>query len=323
MRVVGILSLFACASSDSWADFKRRYNKSYGSDGSKRQAIFQANSKLAAAHNSEGRSWTQGVTQFSDLTEAEFKARHLCGLSGNVGSVGAELAVHRYSGTVLPESVDWRSAGAVTHVKDQASCGSCWAFSTTGSLEGRWQIASGRLVPLSEQQLVDCDHDWDYGCGGGEPEDSMSFAQKTDLCIESSYPYIVDDAQCHAAGCEVGLHQGSITGHILVDRYDKDAMMEAVSEGPVSVGVDAMLYQRYTGGILDDNCGTSIDHAVLLVGYGSESSLDYWLVKNSWGDSWGETGYIRMCRGCGMSSGECGILKQGVYPVMASAFMIA
>lgn len=322
MRAVAFAAAFVFASADDWSDFKEKYGKVYngGEDEEQRKVIFGSNLQAAAAHNAKGSSWTQGVTRFSDLTADEFRARYLGGFRPR--GAGTELAVHRYSGAVLPDSVDWRSQGAVTSVKDQGMCGSCWAFSVTGSLEGRAQIATGKLVNLSEQQFVDCDRQWDAGCGGGEPEDALNFAQGTDLCTQASYPYIADDAQCQDSGCDVALTQGSVTGHVLVDRYSDEAMMEAVAAGPVSVGVDAMLFQRYTGGILDDSCGTSIDHAVLIVGYGGEAGKDYWLVKNSWSEDWGEKGYIRMCRGCGMSSGECAILKEGVYPTIASSSVL-
>merc|ERR1711948_208827 len=173
--------------------------------------------------------------------------------------------------------VDWTTKGAVTPVKNQGQCGSGWSFSTTGALEGAYEIASGNLVSLSEQQFVDCDK-VDSGCSGG------------------------------------------LMG---VSPDSESAMMSAVSQQPVSIAIEAdkSVFQLYKSGVLQSSCGSSLDHGVLLVGYGTEDGTDYWKVKNSWGSSWGDAGYVKLLRGKG-GSGECGLLKQASYPVVSSDALV-
>jgi len=201
----------------------------------------------------------------------------------------------------------------VTAVKNQGQCGSCWTFSTTGGLEGRWKVASGQLVSLSEQQLVDCDKR-DSGCGGGLMETAFSYEQGVAVCTESSYRYTARAGSCRASSCSTGIPRGGVTGYRKVSR-SASALMSALQEGPVSVAVDAGKFQSYRSGVLTGRCGTSLDHGVLVVGYGTAGGTDYWKVKNSWGSSFGEAGYIRLSR----SGDMCGILDDASYPVVSSS----
>merc|ERR1711998_628564 len=196
--------------------------------------------------------------------------------------------------------------GAVTGVKDQGQCGSCWSFSATGTMEGAWQISTGRLTSLSEQQLVDCDKSSD-GCQGGFMDGAVKYAEGHGSCTESSYPYTGRDGYCRESSCSKGIPRGGITGMRTVQR-SAQAMMSALMQGPVSIGVDAGIFQSYRGGIVSNCYGQQLDHGVLAVGYDSQS----FKVKNSWGRSWGESGYIRLST----QGNQCGMLNEGIYPVV-------
>merc|ERR1712087_753979 len=227
---------------------------------------------------------------------------------------------HNYSGAALADSVDWTTKGAVTPVKNQGQCGSCWSFSTTGSLEGAWEIATGNLVSFSEQQFVDCDK-VDQGCNGGLMDNAFKYAERNALCTEDSYSYKGRGGTCQATSCTVGIPKGGVTGYKDVAKDDMNALMEAVAQQPVSIAIEAGLptFQLYKSGVLGGICGTNLDHGVLAVGYGTDGGKDYWKVKNSWGTSFGEDGYIRLLRGK-KGAGECGLLSgPPSYPVVKAS----
>lgn len=252
------------------------------------------------------------VNEFSDLSKDEFLSMYANLRQPDVRSAWGNdgfLGYHESEEMDLLGDVDWVSKGAVTPVKNQGQCGSCWSFSVTGALEGRYQIATGRLVSLSEQQFVDCDSQ-ESGCNGGYPPEALSWAKGRAICREDSYPYTARDGSCRASSCSPGITAGEITGYRQVPSGSSSGLASALNSGPVSVAVDANdPFGSYGGGVLTNRCGTSLNHAVLAVGYTS----NYWKVKNSWGSRWGESGYIRMTR----SGDECGILDQASYPVMA------
>merc|ERR1712079_306157 len=272
--------------------------------------------------NAKNHAYTLEINEFADQTTEEFRAGRL-GLNvpmskGKWGSV-PHLGTDKYSGAVLAESVDWSSKGAVTPVKNQKQCGSCWAFSTTGSLEGAWEIATGKLVSLSEQQFVDCDK-VDQGCSGGLMDNAFRYAEKNALCTERSYSYKARRGTCEASSCTVGIPQGGVTGYKDVAKDDMQALMEAVTQQPVSIAIEAdkSAFQFYHRGVLSSHCGTRLDHGVLLVGYGTDNGKDYWKVKDSWGTNYGENGFIRLERGKG-GAGECGLLSgPPSFPVVQS-----
>jgi len=304
-----------------WKDFKNTFGKVYNGvdEESTRFNIFKANVDVIQAVNNKNLSYTLGVNQFADLNADEFAAQYT-GLKkpekiwGDLPYLGRDT----YSGKALATSVDWTTKGAVTPVKNQGQCGSCWAFSTTGSLEGAWEIATGNLVSFSEQQFVDCDKASDQGCNGGLMDNAFKYAEQNAICTEESYPYTARGGTCKTSSCTVGLPRGGLTGYKDVATDSEQALMEAVDKNPVSIAIEAdkSAFQLYSSGVLSSTCGTSLDHGVLAVGYGTDGGTDYWKVKNSWGASWGDQGYVRLLRGKG-GAGECGLLQAASYPVVS------
>jgi len=233
------------------------------------------------------------------------------------------LDVHQWGGEELSDSLDWNTLGAVTPVKDQGHCGSCWAFSTTGALESGYKIlGGGDLVPLSEQQYVDCAGFPNMGCNGGNMNFGLRYAKDHDICTEASYQYQATGGKCRTSGCSVGLKSGTVTGvkslggKLSGAASDKD-MMSALSIQPLSIAIEADqdIFHHYTSGVITGSCGTNTDHGVLLVGYGTDDGHDYWKVKNSWAAEWGEAGFVRMVRG----KNQCGINSGPNWPTFASA----
>ncbi|TVU44975.1 hypothetical protein EJB05_04440 [Eragrostis curvula] len=286
----------------------------------RRLEIFRANAKLVDSFNAAGKhSYRLATNKFADLTNEEFRASRT-GLRMPESVAGARSGRFRYENFSLadaPQSLDWRKRGAVTGVKDQEDCGCCWAFSAVAAVEGLNKIRTGRLVSLSEQELVDCDvNGIDQGCDGGLMDDAFNFiAHRGGLASETTYPYRGADGSCRSSAA--AKRAASIGGHEDVPRNNEAALMAAVAHQPVAVAVNGggYAFQLYNGGVIDGHCGTDLDHAVTAVGYGTASDgTKYWVMKNSWGKSWGEHGYVRIRRGT-RGEGVCGLAKMPSYPV--------
>jgi C1A family cysteine protease len=205
-----------------------------------------------------------------------------------------------------PDSFDWREQNAISPVKNQGQCGSCWAFSTVETVESATYIKTKEMPILSPQQLVDCD-DSDSGCNGGLPSRAFDFVQSNGLTTESQYPYEAEDGSCQV---NEGEYRIVSSGDCSNDEYQ---MQEAMQQyGPLSVCVDASDWQDYSGGIFDGDCSNQIDHAVQAVGWGSDESGTYWIIRNSWGTSWGENGFIRIPFG----QNACSIANDAYYVVV-------
>jgi len=214
-----------------------------------------------------------------------------------------------------PAAIDWRDKGAVTPIKNQGSCGSCWAFSSTGSLEGLNFVQTGSLVSYSEQQLVDCSTSYgNEGCNGGLMDDAFQYTETHTLATESAYPYTGRDGTCKEPAFTTAINKGFTD----VASESSTQLELAVSQQPVSVAIEAdrLVFQLYTSGIINSTkCGTNLDHGVLVVGYGTENNQDYWILKNSWGPTWGEKGFFRIAKDTTQDGpGICGLQLQASYP---------
>jgi KDEL-tailed cysteine endopeptidase len=301
-----------------FTNFQEKFAKKYENvqELETRFSVFRENFRNIITHNADrNQSFTMGVNQFTDLTPEEFKAQMIRGLKAPVGSYGCGTFSNSASGA--PSSIDWRTKGAVTTVKDQGQCGSCWTFSSTGAMEGAWAIAKGQLIDLAEQELVDCAglKYGSMGCNGGQMEGAFKFIIENGQCAASSYPYTAKDGTCHS--CSAVAHATSCSD---VKPNDQLSLKAAVSKQPVAVAIEAdtKYFQSYSGGVLTSaSCGTSLDHGVLAVGYGEENGQKYWLVKNSWGTSWGEQGYVKIGRSESTNdAGICGIAMDPSFPTV-------
>jgi len=316
---------------EKWAkDFKYAFN-SHG----EYVEIFEkwvSNHKFIEETNSRNLTYTLGHNQFSGMDLADFR-KYLgymtVGYNTRDQLQGEEVNYNFRRVSSLPSSVNWVTAGAVTDVKDQGQCGSCWSFSTTGALEGAYAIKYDNLESFSEQQLVSCDNlqnsvnrGHDHGCNGGLMDNAFSWINKNGgLCGESDYPYVSGDGSnptCKTS-CSVN-SKSKIASFVDVAASSDEAMMTALSKQPVSIAIEAdqREFQLYKSGVFTGTCGTDLDHGVLAVGYGTLDGEDYYLVKNSWASSWGKDGYIMLGRGSKYNDGDgqCGMLLQGSYPVL-------
>ncbi|KAL2903451.1 Vignain [Bienertia sinuspersici] len=264
--------------------------------------VFKANVHHVNKVNKMDKPYKLKLNMYADMTNHEFRTSYESKIA-HYRMFHPRPVTEFMHGKIedVPAFVDWRTKGAVTPVKNQGNCGSCWAFSTVAAVEGINQIKTKQLVSLSEQELVDCDHA-DYGCNGGLVEHGFAYIQK--------------------AGGVTNAPIVKIDGYEVVPENDENALMKAVAIQPVSVAIEARGYdlQFYSEGVFNGDCGHDLDHAVTAVGYGAtQDGTKYWIVKNSWGTKWGEQGYIRMLRDFKAKEGLCGIAMEASYPTKLSS----
>ncbi|KAK1436605.1 hypothetical protein QVD17_02387 [Tagetes erecta] len=301
---------------ESWLVKHGKFYNALG-EKEKRFQIFKDNLRYIDEHNSGDGEYKLGLNKFADLSVDEYRMKYT-GVKKNDRKVKS-VKSDRYAvgvGDSLPESVDWRTTGAVAAVKDQGSCGSCWAFSTIGSVEAINQIVTGDLITLSEQELVDCDTSYNQGCNGGDMDYAFDFIVKNGgIDTDKDYPYTGKDGRCDSARKNAKVV--SIDGYEDVPVNNEAALQKAAANQPITVAIEGSSrdFQFYTSGVFSGSCGTDLDHGVVVVGYGTENGKDYWIVRNSWGADWGEQGYIRMERNIKQKTGKCGIAMEASYPI--------
>jgi C1A family cysteine protease len=305
---------------DEWkhfANFQEKFAKKYENnlEIDTRFQIFRENFRNIIKHNLDrSQNFTMAVNQFTDLTPQEFKEQWVGGYKQLQSFGCSSFSSH---GSNLPASIDWTTKGVVNSIRDQGQCGSCWAFATTANAESVWAISTGKLLDLSEELLVDCASGIGYfnlGCNGGTPDSAFKYMINNGQCTEASYPYTAKDGSCQKCA-SAGV---KFTGCSDVTPKDQVALKAALAKQPVVIAIEAdtRYFQSYSSGILTDaaKCGTTLDHAVEIVGYGTDNGIDYWKIRNSWGNSWGESGYIRIQKTSSTNDiGVCGVAAEPSY----------
>lgn len=289
--------------------FLKEHNKKYTTieEYTARFNVFKANYERMEAFtlSDKPKSHNVGITKFFDLTTQEFRNTYLNLKVTLLDQIKAQSTPYQTSIEAAPAEFDWRKQGAVGNVKDQGSCGSCWAFSTVANLEGLFAIKNKKQVVLSEQQLVDCDKDQDQGCNGGLMENALKYVQANGLALAADYKYTARDGRCKASKVKSAI---AVKGqHFAADQEEENIKKMLAETGPLSIAINAEPLQFYDGGILDADASDcdpqSLNHGVAIVGYGSENGQAYWIIRNSWGANWGEKGYVRFALG----KGVCGV----------------
>ncbi|XP_059283307.1 zingipain-2-like [Lycium ferocissimum] len=302
-----------------------RHGKTYENDAekAKRLNIFKENVKFIESFNKNGtKPYKLGINKFADLTSEEFLKYYTThGLnklsSKSQQSSPAIFSSFKYENmSDVPSFMDWRKSGAVTNVKQQGQCGCCWAFAAVGALEGANKLSTGKLISLSEQELLDCTTE-NNGCNGGLITTAYDFIVKNGgIALESNYPYKEYQDSCKSA-------QEGTDSAVKMSRYEtlpssESALLKVVSQQPVSIGIAVTEeFHMYQSGVYDGSCDDQLNHAVTIIGYGTnEDGTKYWLIKNSWGTSWGENGYMKLARDTGIEGGLCGITTAASYPIV-------
>lgn len=321
MKAAATFALAAVATATPMGEFEHEFIKFIAQNNRRyatreeylaRYAEFERVEKFISEWNQTGQHKV-AHNHMSDWTREEYRQ-----LLGYKAELKQESEVESFENVTAPASVDWRSEGAVTHVKNQGQCGSCWTFSSTGSLEGRHFQKTGVLTSFSEQQLVDCCNNgvggcWgSQGCNGGIMDEALTYSQKYDLMTEADYPYTAQNGSCQYAGAGSGAGYNN-KKKVDVASQNKSAFKASIAQGPTSIAIEAdqMAFQFYNGGVLSQGCGQQLDHGVLAVGYGNDGTQDYAIVKNSWGPTWGDAGYIKLS----ITANACGLTNQPVRPI--------
>uniref|UniRef100_A0A3P8UWL7 Cathepsin 12 n=1 Tax=Cynoglossus semilaevis TaxID=244447 RepID=A0A3P8UWL7_CYNSE len=333
--LLSVLLSYVASDSDEvvqteWEMWKSSLGISYDdTDDLQRRAIWEDN-KLKIEDNNQGflmgiRSYTMAMNKYGDLVRTTLKVIISKVLQGAImdarfakrGQTVSARRLHYHAKKLGATFVDYRKMGYVTEVKDQGFCGSCWAFSTTGAIEGQMYKTTGQLVSLSEQNLVDCSKPYGtFGCSGAWMANAYDYVVNNGLQPTNTYPYTsVDTQPCYY---DSRLAVAHIKDYRFIPKGDEQALADAVATiGPITVAIDAdhASFLFYSSGIYDEpSCNpNNLSHAVLLVGYGTEGGQDYWIIKNSWGSGWGEGGYMRMIRD---GTNTCGIASYALYPIL-------
>lgn len=320
MMRFSLASLALVSAEPSWQEWKFQYGVAYnGADEDLiRQVVYEANVQQINDHNAQGKTWTLAVNAFGDRTREEFLALVASPWNKTTTEEEGTFAVELPEAS-LPSSKDWQSV--FNPVRDQQNS-DCWAHSAVGVLESNWEIATGNKIQLTEQQLCDCAHSAGTCQGGGEEDDALEWYENHPACTRASYHYTGKGHQkCKESSCTVGVPKGAVTGQTWVGK-NKGALKSALAGRPVTASVDADgLSQFYSSGVItsshsgvvDSGCGGSVNHAVIAMGYGTENGEAYFKIRNSWGSSWGEHGYVRL----GASGNNaCLFNYKGSYPVL-------
>ncbi|KAM9368342.1 cathepsin S [Phaethornis superciliosus] len=303
-----------------WKLWKKTYGKEYPQEveEGERRATWEENLRLVTLHNLEKslglHSYELGMNHLADMTSREVSAL----LTGLQVAPQKKLSSpsRRHGRDQLPEQMDWRDQGCVTPVKNQGSCGSCWAFSAVGALEAQVKLKTGKLVSLSPQNLVDCSTTYgNQGCSGGFMTNAFQYIiDNQGIDSEESYPYTAQNGTCEYNS---SARAATCSRYVELPFADEEALKEAVATvGPISVAIDATqpTFFLYRSGVYDDpRCSQDVNHGVLVIGYGTQEDKDFWLVKNSWGVQFGDGGYIRMARN---HQNHCGIASYPSYPLI-------
>ncbi|KAI4296909.1 hypothetical protein L6164_036828 [Bauhinia variegata] len=269
-------------------------------------------------NNARNKSYKLALNQFADLTAEEFIALYTGFKISSLPRSSKKATFRPLSLDDVPESMDWRKKGVVTPIKNQGQCGSCWAFSAVAAVEGITKIKTGKLPSLSEQHLVDCPrHGGNRGCSGGWMDNGFQYIiNNKGIASEADYPYQGTDGTCRNRS--KGFPAARISGYEDVPANSEEQLLQAVINQPVSVAISVDTdFHMYGGGVFTGGCGISLNHAVTIIGYGTSiDGTKYWLVKNSWGESWGENGYMKLLRDSDSPEGLCGIAMRASYPTI-------
>jgi C1A family cysteine protease len=312
------LNVHSAELKELWGAWKSLNNKSYAEvEEVHKFSTFVENFVKVATHNKQNSDVKLALNQFADMTDEEFKKYYASGLIlDEYAMLREQLESHTIDYSILqtPESVDWREKGAVTPVKNQGQCGSCWSFSSTGALEGLNFVKTGKLLSFSEQQLVDCDKK-DQGCNGGLMDNAFAYTAKQGIATEEDYPYKAVGGRCQYNASKANKVNTSFKD---VPAKNVDALKAALAVQPVSVAIqaDQAAFRFYKSGVIKASCGAALNHGVLAVGYTTENGEEAFIVKNSWGETWGTKGYTLISTDGKANSGAgvCGILKMSSYP---------